>query len=109
MRILLRDHPAAEPAAELDLATRLVAEHVLHQERHAAKRSAAELALVEGVDAVGIGLDDRVDRRIDRGDRRRRCRRELGRRDLPLRDEPREAQCVVTGILGELHATSGKL
>ena len=70
MRVLLRDHAAAEPAAELDLASGLVAEDVLHQERHAAKRAVAERALVERLDAVGIRLDDRVHGGIDRGDRR---------------------------------------
>jgi hypothetical protein len=74
----------AQPAAVLDEAAALMAADVLHQERHAAEGTVAEARLVEPADAIVIGLDDRVDRRIDRLDRARRRRRQFLRRHVPL-------------------------
>ena len=94
-RVLLGHHAPAQAAAELDLAPGFVAEHVLHQERHAAKRAMAQAALVERLDAVGVGLDDGVDVRIGPLDRLRGQPRQLGRRDLAVGDASCQAQCVV--------------
>jgi hypothetical protein len=58
-------HVLAQSAAELDPASGLVAEHVLDQEGHAAKRPVAERLLVQGLDPVRVGFDDGVDRGID--------------------------------------------
>ena len=90
------DHALAQPAAVLDLAAALVAADVLHQERHAAEGTVAEARLVEPADAIVIGLDDRVDRRIDRLDRARRRRRQLLRRDVPLAHQLGQAERVIT-------------
>ena len=60
--------------------------------------------LVEDLDAVGIGLDDRVDVGVDRVDRPRGGLRQLFRRDLLAGDQVRKAQSVVAGIFGEFHA-----
>ena len=99
MRVGLRDHAAAQPAAELDSAAGLVAEHVFHQEGNAAERAGTERVLVETLDAIGVGLDHGVDRGIDRLDRLGRDERELLRRHLSRRDQAGETKRVAARVL----------
>src|SRR5262249_55248653 len=82
-----------------DPAAGLVAEHVFHQEGNAAERTAAECVFVEALDAIGIGLDDGVDRGIDRLYRLRRDQRELLRRHLSRRDQTGETKRVGARVL----------
>ena len=104
MRIGLDHHPCAEAAAELDLAARFVAEDVLDERGHAAEGAAAEARLVEAFDAIGIGLDDRVHLRIYGGDGARGSLSDFSRGNLPRFDQCGDAQGVVAGVFGELHA-----
>src|SRR5690606_6753755 len=98
----LSHHAAAEPAAALDLAPGLVTEHILDQERHTTEGSGAELGLVEGVDAVGIELDDGIDRRIGDLDSPARRDRQLLRGYGLARYELGQSQSVVAGVLGNV-------
>ena len=103
MRVLRNDQAAAKPAAELDLPTGLMTVYILHEERHAAERTVAERLLVELFDPVGVRLDHRIDRGIDRRDRLSRGRGEFPGRNLSGRDQRSETGCVVTRVLGEFH------
>src|SRR5881397_2049325 len=103
MRVVLRDHAATQPAAELDCPARFVAEEVLDEKRNAAERTGAERLLIEAVNPIRVGLDDGVDGWIDRGDRRRRRLRELLRRYLFVRDQVGKAKGIVAGVFGKVH------
>ncbi len=81
------DHAFAQARAELDLAALLVTEHVFDQKGNATERSVAECALVEFLDAIGIGFDDGVDFRIDGGDGAGGSFREFFRGDFLLGDQ----------------------
>src|SRR5579862_2783222 len=104
VRVRLAHHALAEAASELDLAPGLVAEHVLDEEWHAAEGARAEALLVEIVDAIRIGLDDRVHARVGFLDRARGSLRHLLRGNLALRDQPGDAERVVARVLLEVHA-----
>jgi hypothetical protein len=96
-------HVLAQPAAELDPAPGLVAEHVLDQERHAAKRPVAERLFVQGFDPVRVGLDDGVDRGIDGAHGGCGRFRELPGRNLSAGDESGQAERVAARVFRELH------
>jgi hypothetical protein len=102
----LRHHARAEPAAELDATPGFVAEHVLHQERHAPERAAAERGFVQVLDAVRVGLDDRVQRRVHLGDRRGRSGGKFTRRDLAAVNQPGQPQRVMARVFVESHGIS---
>jgi hypothetical protein len=105
-RILRRHQPGAQPAAEFDAAPGLVAEDVLQQKGHAAERAVAQRGLVQRLDAVGIGLDDGAQGRVDRLDGSGRGARQFGRRDLAAVDQVGQAEGVEGGIFVQLHRAS---
>ena len=107
MRVLLRGHPAAQTAAELDRPPRFVPEEVLDEERHAAEGTGAERLLVERIDAIRIRLDDGVDGGIDGGDRCGGGLRELFRRHLSGRHELGEPDRIEARVLGKVHQGLG--
>ena len=100
MRVLRRDHAAAQPAAEFDDPAGLVSEEVLDQERHAAERTGAEAPLIEVLDPIRIGFDDRVDRGIDGVDGGGGHLCQLSRRNLLLGDELGETERIVRRVFG---------
>ncbi len=105
----LHRHALAQARAEFDLASLLVAEDVLDQERHALERAVAKALLVQPIDAVGIELDHGPDGRIDLllgGDGRQR---QLLRAHLLLGDQLGEAEGVVGGVFGEVHGRTPPL
>ena len=64
------------------------------------------LDFVEIVDAIGVGLDDGLDRGVGRFDGLRCGLGQLLGRDLLAGNEVGQAQGVERGILGELHGAS---
>ena len=103
MRVVLRDHAAAQPAAELDRPARFVTEEVFDQKRNAAEGTGSEHLLIEAVNPIRVRFDDGVDGSINRGDRRRRCLGELLRRYLFARDQLGKAKRIVAGVFGKVH------
>ena len=103
MRFVLRDHTAAEPAAKLDRPTCFVTKEVLDQKRNAAEGAGSERLLIEFVNSIRVGLNDRSDGWIDRGDCGCRRLREFLRRDMLMRDQLGKAEGIIAGVFGKAH------
>jgi hypothetical protein len=89
------DHAAAQSGTELDLAALLMSENVLHQERHATKRTLAQAGLIKPFDAVWVGFDNRPQLAVESLYRLGSQRGKFPGRDFAASHELGKAQGIV--------------
>src|SRR5262249_39184732 len=103
----LDGHPLAQPRAELDAPPLLMAKRVLDEHRDAAERAVGKRRLVKSLDAIGLGFDDGVERRIGGGASMGPRGRDVLRRHFLAGDELGQARRVPRCVLGKVHRVAG--